>query len=129
MPEAAAPGLRAWVVFTGKTELKRLRWLKRGFRHCYLLFHDGRGWYSFDPLAHCTEFAVHSQLEAGFDLPLWLARRGLTVVPAAIETPPPRPAPLMPFTCVEAVKRLLGIRDRRVFTPWRLYRYLSARAL
>ncbi len=31
----------------------------------------------------------------------------------------------MPFTCVEAAKRVLGLHDRRVVTPWQLYRRLS----
>ena len=35
-----------------------------------------------------------------------------------------RPAPLMVFTCVEAVKRVLGLHRRLVFTPWQLYRHL-----
>jgi hypothetical protein len=35
-----------------------------------------------------------------------------------------RPAPLAPFTCVEAAKRVLGLHDRRVVTPWQLYRRL-----
>ena len=33
--------------------------------------------------------------------------------------------PIMPFTCVEVVKQVLGINDWRVFTPYQLYRRLT----
>ena len=35
------------------------------------------------------------------------------------------PAPIGIFTCVEVVKRILGIHARRIFTPWQLYHYLT----
>ncbi|MCD8496748.1 MAG: hypothetical protein LRZ85_00855 [Alphaproteobacteria bacterium] len=34
----------AYVVFTGRTDLPWLRWLKPGFRHCFVLLNDGRQW-------------------------------------------------------------------------------------
>jgi len=33
-------------------------------------------------------------------------------------------APWMPFSCVEAVKRVLGIHKSFILTPWQLYRFL-----
>ncbi|MDP4795541.1 MAG: hypothetical protein NWR87_01390 [Rhodospirillales bacterium] len=33
--------------------------------------------------------------------------------------------PLSPYSCVEAVKRVLGIRDRWVMTPWQLRKYIE----
>ena len=36
-----------------------------------------------------------------------------------------KPAPFMLFTCVEAVKRVLGIHRRGIVTPWQLYRHLT----
>ena len=32
---------------------------------------------------------------------------------------------LRPFTCVEVVKRVLGIKRWSIFTPYQLYRYLK----
>lgn len=115
----------AFVVFSGQTEIRWLKtFLKPGFRHCFLIFREGSGWVSFDPLAHRTEIRFHD-LPEGFDLAGWLAGQDLIAVPATFAEPPARPAPLMPFTCVEAVKRALGIHSRRILTPWRLYRYLT----
>lgn len=119
--------LQAFAVFSGQTDLPWLHVLKPGFRHCFALLHDGRQWLSYDPLASYTELAVH-RVPPEFDLPGWLAGRGLTVVPAPV-LKGRKPAPLMPFTCVEAVKRVLGIHARRVLTPWQLYRFLTRQTI
>ncbi|NCC21929.1 MAG: hypothetical protein EOM26_05630 [Alphaproteobacteria bacterium] len=118
--------MAAYVVFTGETDLHWLRlFLKPGYRHCFLILHDGRRWVSLDPLAHCTELTVYHHLPGDFDLPDWLAERGLVVVPARLERSDRRPAPAMVFTCVEAVKRVLGLHARYVLTPWQLCRHLQ----
>ncbi|MFA5592593.1 MAG: hypothetical protein WC989_04685 [Micavibrio sp.] len=119
---------KAWVVFSGSTEITWLRFLKPGFRHCYVLINDGERWTSLDPLSHVTEVSVHHHVPADFDLPGWLAARGNRVVKAPMRRDLTRPAPFMLFTCVEAVKRVLGIHRRLVVTPWQLYRHLTCAA-
>ena len=116
---------KAWVVFTGKTDLPWLRILKPGFRHCYVLLNDGERWISLDPLSNYMDVSVHHHVPAEFDLPRWLKTRGHTVVRAETQRIK-KEAPWMIFTCVEAVKRTLGIHDRFIFTPWQLYRRLMA---
>lgn len=115
----------AWVVFTGETDWPWLRLLRRGFRHCFIILNDGRGWVSLDPLLNHTDVQVYRHLPADFDLPGWLKGRGLLVMPADLDRTKKRPAPLMLFTCVEAVKRVLGLHARFVLTPWQLYRHLQ----
>lgn len=112
----------AWVVFSGRTDLAWLKILKPGFRHCYLLLNDGRHWLSFDPLSNYTDINVHD-LPSGFNLPLWLRDRGHIVLQASIRRSL-KPAPWMPFTCVEAVKRVIGLHARHIITPWQLYRHI-----
>lgn len=114
---------RAWVVFSGEAELAWLRLLRPGFRHCFVALNDGRHWITIDPLSPFTDVAVPS-VPADFDLPDWFRRQGMTVVPGGLRRGLTRPAPWAPFTCVEAVKRVLGIQDRFVLTPWQLYRHL-----
>lgn len=115
----------AFVAF-GEARLPWLRWLKPGFRHCFLILNDGRHWLTLDPMAGWTELAVQP-VPAAFDLVEWYRRRGFLVVPARLC---PRPAggalTLAPFTCVEAVKRALGLRAWRVLTPHQLFRHLLA---
>jgi hypothetical protein len=118
-------GLSAWVVFTGETDLPWLCFLKPGFRHCFVLMHDGKHWISVDPLANHTEVTVH-HVPSDFNLPEWLAKRGQKVVRAQVCRTRMRVAPVGLFTCVEAVKRVLGLHDGLILTPWQLYRRLVA---
>lgn len=117
---------KAWVVFSGQSELPWLQFLKPGFRHCYVILNDGERWISIDPLSHFTEVMVHHHLPMDFDLPHWLRGRGLKVIQAPDHTVPRKTAPFMPFTCVEAVKRVLGMHERFIFTPWQLYSHLTS---
>lgn len=123
--EQNKPSYQAWVMFSGKTELWWLKFLKPGFRHCYLLLNDGQRWVSYDPLSPHTEIAVHYHVPADFDLPGWLVQREQIAVPAALTWEKRKPAPLMLFNCVEAVKRVLGLHKRDIITPWQLYQYLK----
>jgi hypothetical protein len=114
----------AWVVFSDETDLPYLKILRHGFRHCYLLMSDGQKWFSVDPLSHMTQIGFHSFTEP-FNLPLWLKSQGHTVVKVALEEPKERTSPLMVMTCVETVKRVLGIQNRWLITPWQLYRHIQ----
>jgi hypothetical protein len=118
----AAPRPDAWVVFADEVRVPWLRMLRPGFRHCFLLLRQEPGlWITMDPAAGWTQIAVHPAhaLDARYEA------AGLTVVRA----PPPmartRPAPVALFTCVEAVKRALGIHARLIVTPYQLYRHLQ----
>ncbi|MEM6781027.1 MAG: hypothetical protein AAF569_04105 [Pseudomonadota bacterium] len=116
---------KAWVMFSGKTDLRWLNVLKPGFRHCYVLLNDGQRWISYDPLSPHTEIIAHHHIPAEFDLPSWLKQRGQISVFANIQWDLKKPAPVMFFTCVEAVKRVLGLHQFFIFTPWQLYRHLT----
>ena len=113
---------KIWVVFSGQTDLPWLKCLKSGFRHCFVVMHDGRHWVSVDPMANYMEVTVH-QTAGDFDFIGWIQNSGLAVVRANIRYHS-KPAPIMPLTCVEAVKRILGLRRRLIITPWQLYKFL-----
>lgn len=115
---------RALVVFSGGTDLRWLGLLKRGFRHCFVALDDGARWITVDALSHRTEIVVHD-LPPGFDLAGYYRRKGLVVVEAVPRPVARRPAPPEPHSCVGSIKRLLGIRARRIVTPWQLYRFLE----
>lgn len=118
---------KAWVVFSGQTEISWLRFLKPGFRHCYVLLNDGERWTSVDPLSHVMEVSTHHHVPADFDLPGWLESRGNRVVSAHLRRDITKAAPFMLFTCVEAVKRVLGVHSRKIVTPWQLYNHLKTK--
>ena len=114
----------AIVAFSGATDIRWLRVLRRGFRHVFVALNDGTHWITYDPLSHRTEVAIQP-VGAAFDLASYYRRKGLRVIEL---TPPPvvpRPAPIALCTCVEGAKRVLGIHHPLVLTPWQLYRHLS----
>ena len=115
---------KAWIVFTNQTDLPLLSFLKDGFRHCFVVLHEGDRWISIDPMAHHMVIDVHDMPES-FDMPAYLHQQGYQVIEAVLRSPPLRPAPWMFFTCVEVCKRMLGIHKFAIFTPWQLYRYLK----
>ena len=115
---------KAWVVFSGKADVAWLRLLKPGFRHCFVLLHDGRHWLSVDPMLNYMD-VQYQKVPSDFDVADWLKERGNIVLSAPICRDKNVPAPWSPFTCVEAVKRVLGIHARWVFTPWQLYKFLE----
>ncbi|GAA0603553.1 hypothetical protein [Caenispirillum bisanense] len=120
----AGSGTPALVVFTDHTDLPWLRLLRPGFRHCFAVVQANGAWVIVDPLSHCTTLQVVPEL-AGWQPQAWFRHHGLTVVTTEVRQPPHRLAPWRPYTCVEAVKRLLGLRLPGVFTPWQLYRALQ----
>jgi hypothetical protein len=112
-----------WIAFTGKADLRLLKILKPGFRHCFALMRANGCWVLVDPMLHKMDVTL-TECEADFDLPGYMRARGYRVVRAPVLAPPARPALPSPFTCVETMKRLIGLHDFRVFTPWQLYRRL-----
>lgn len=116
-----------WVVFTDETVLTFTRFLKPGFRHCYVMFRDGNEWVSIDPTANYLSVGVIRLLPEGFDLPNWVRSHDQIVVRAYPERPRDNiPFPFGPYSCVEVVKRFLGIDSPLTVTPYQLYRKLTA---
>lgn len=119
----SAASRKALVVF-GETEIKGLRFLKKGFRHCFALIEDQAGWAVYNPLSHYTEIKLYPGMKAD-DLIRFYGGLGYTVVESRVREPKKKMAPFSPFTCVEAVKRALGIQARFIVTPWQLFRFLT----
>jgi len=115
---------RALVMFSGRSDLKRLAWLKPGFRHCFAAIECDRHWVLYNPLSHSTEIALLGTIDPDA-LATWYRDQGCRVVPWVRRPAPLMPAPFGFYTCVEAVKRLLGIHARLVLTPWNLYNFLK----
>jgi hypothetical protein len=117
----------ALVVFVGRTTLWWLRAFRRGYRHCFAVVQTDRGWVVHDPLSHRTEISLLDAVPAA-DLIAGYRRQGCTAVITELRSPPRRMAPLGLHTCVESVKRVLGLHDRWLITPRQLYRALTTEA-
>ncbi|MEL3889541.1 hypothetical protein V6B08_04675 [Ferrovibrio sp. MS7] len=132
-PVAAQPITLAVIVFADQTGLWWLRWLRPGFRHCYAFYRHSAGWLRLDPLSHRLDLDFRpgsgdATLDA-LDLAARLRLEGRLALTVPVRPAPPRLAPPLPFSCVEAVKRLLGIHSWSVCTPWQLFLFLRKYSL
>lgn len=115
--------MRAIVVFHDKGAGFWPRLFGRpGFRHCFVALNDGRAWTVIDPGSRGTR--ISAAVAGGHDLPGFYRRQGFTVLEAQVSESAGA-YPVWFFTCVEAVKRVLGIRGWWLWTPYQLYRRLS----
>lgn len=114
------------VVFVGHTECRHLRWLKQGFRHCFVALRSGGRWIICDSLKDRLECML-VDLPSDFDLPQFYQQRGHTVLVGQsslqMATGSTLPEPL---TCVTVAKRIIGIRSFWTFTPWQLFCLLTS---
>lgn len=112
------------IVIFGPSQLPYLKVLRDGYQHCMIAVQSGPAWQLIDPLSNAfyvTELGIahpdeiiSSFVEQGFDAVATQRR-----APVAAEMP------LGMFTCVEVVKRVLGLRNRWIMTPWQLRRAIS----
>lgn len=111
------------MLFGGDTQLRCLRILQPGFRHCLVAVSIGTSWVIIDPLSHKTALSVAEGFSAD-ELVRWYEGQGLKAVRTVVREAPAKLAPLAPATCVEAVKRVLGIHAWSILTPRQLHDYL-----
>ena len=114
----------AVVVFGDQTDLRWLRFLKPGFRHCFVLLELDDGWVTVDSLAHWLHIAVIPPVPVS-EVSEWYRNHGYCVVTTRHGQPARTPVPPSPFTCVEAVKRALGIHECAIWTPYQLWKRLN----
>lgn len=113
----------AVVVFAGGTAKRWLCLLRPGFRHCFVAVPIGDGWIVVDPLSHKTSLAMVEGYTAQ-ELAGWYESHGMIAIVTMVRDAPPKLAPVGLTTCVETVKRVLGIHARSVMTPHQLYEYI-----
>lgn len=119
MSENLYSGVRVMVVFSGQTDLWWLKFLRRGFRHCFVVMNLNDRWVAIDPMAHHLEVSV-PDVPVSFDLKGWFEESGMLVVETYIRIPERRCYP--PFFC--PVSRWLNgcwVSMRRSFLPPRSF--------
>ena len=103
--------------------------MRRGFRHCFAALRDATGWSVLDPLSGRL-VVCRLDLPAGFDLPGFYARAGLTVTGPFSPAEPRRSwwPPLLPYNCVAVCRAALGPAAPFAVTPYGLFRSLHKNA-
>lgn len=109
------------VVFERNTNIRFLQILKEGFRHCFVVIRQKDGWLEINPLSNRLLVIFHPDNGKNMFPEFLLNRKKFLFIEAEVQDVPQKCAPLFFFTCVEFVKRLLGIHDFFVITPYQLY--------
>ena len=113
------------------TDAERPRWLRifaKGFRHCFALVCSSGRWVVINPMSHWTDVVVLTESADGAtadEMVRTLEERGFAAVACAVAEPARRASLPSPFTCVEVVKRILGIQKPLVLTPRQLFRFIE----
>ncbi len=107
----------AYVAFGGNPTHWWTRFLKKGFYHCALLIGNGFEWILIDPVMHYTDLILMHQRHA----PQILKNKGYRLIRTTLNVPEKISFHLRPTTCVETVKRFLGLTNPKIWTPYQLY--------
>jgi hypothetical protein len=115
-----------YIVYENNISLWWLKFLKKGFRHCYILvnYKDENIWIKLDPLSniilldmkrYVRNFDYINYLSTNSDIHLQKVKVGNILN---------KPMNLSIFSCVSFVKRFLGIRSNAILTPYQLYKFI-----
>ena len=115
----------ALVIFEHRNVRGLLRLLADGFRHCFCILEEGDHWTVCDPLK--GGIVVHSVdgYGAGTLVAHFVNSSCHVAVGPASPVPTEARFALAPLTCVEFVKRAIGIREGGIWTPRQLYGHLG----
>ena len=114
----------AIVVFEDRRARGVLRLLETGFRHCFCLLRIDEHWLLCDPLKGGIRLDLLPAYDSG-DLVRHFAAGGRrALIGSTLHDVPTGRLGLRPMTCVEIVKRALGIVAPGVITPLQLHRKL-----
>lgn len=111
----------AIVGFGGEPRLWWMKFLKKGFYHCFVVLGNGFEWILIDPLAHFTDTIILKNV----DVKGYLSSKGYKLVTATPQIPAYSKPKFAFHTCVENVKRLLGIKNPYILTPYQLFCFLD----
>lgn len=112
------------VVFTDRTDVWWLKFLRRGFRHCFICIRFANQWIAVEPMLHRVEI-TRLDLPDSVNLQRWFEDEGdISVSLHPLDAPEAKPLTPAFITCVELVKRVLGLRRAFILTPYQLYTHL-----
>lgn len=116
-----------YVVFEDSDSLWWLRFLKKGFRHCYILLtsRENNLMILLNPRSNKTDVQLFSNCDTDEAIRLFATEKEHTILRVHLAQTPLKCAPIMFFTCVEFVKRILGIHDFSIITPYQLYKKIK----
>jgi hypothetical protein len=115
----------ALVVFEHRPGRGILRLLSPGYRHCFCLLRVPEGWLLVDPLKTCTSFDTIPSLTIAVLVQSYVATGRRVIAGFTRRESGPCAWSPRPMTCVESVKRLVGVAAPGVWTPRQLFLRLT----
>ena len=112
------------IVVFGSSSLRYLQVLKTGYQHCSVITQDYGLWHMMDPLSNGTHITVLGEARPE-EIVQSFRDDGYDAIAVQRASPKYKEMPWSPYTCVEAVKRVLGMHNRWVVTPWQLRQSFS----
>jgi len=113
----------SWIIFSNDTDIRMLKIFKRGFRHCFMMMQQGDRWVLIDPRSNKTDVQILPHPKS-FNFPRYYMEQGKTVVKIPDITVPNKIMSPFPVSCVETLKRMIGLHSWWVMTPYQLYKKL-----
>ncbi len=114
---------RILVIFSGISSLWYLKFLKNGFKHCFVIIEDGDGSLLLDSLSVGVNLCrINCDID---EVRNWYEDNDFRVL--EVKNSDERESVglmLGIFTCVEMVKHVIRLRKASVLTPYQLYRYM-----
>ena len=110
-----------WIVFSNDTDIACLKILKRGFRHCFMVMQQDSRWVLIDPRSNKTDIQILPH-PPHFNFPRYFTEQGKTVLKVPNIIAPQKIMTPFPVSCVEGIKRLIGLHHFWVITPHQLYK-------
>ena len=112
---------KAIVGFGGKPTLWWMHFLKKGFYHCFVALGRQNEWLIIDPLLHFTDVIMLRDV----NIYSFFKKRGYRFIEVPLNEPHYKRLRVMPYTCVETVKRFIGVEKSMILTPYGLFCYLN----
>lgn len=113
----------AWIIFSNDTDIRLLKMFRQGFRHCFMMMQQDDRWVLIDPRSNKTDVQILLHPKS-FNFPRYYVEQGKTVLKIPMIATPQKIMSPFPVSCVETLKRMIGLHAWFVFTPYQLYKKL-----
>ena len=113
----------AYVAFGGNPTHWWTKFLKKDFYHCLLIMGNGFEWILIDPIWNYTDLIyIRNKNILSF-----FKEKGYCLVRTTPQLTSAQKGHFRPLTCVEIVKRFLGISNPKIWTPHQLYQFILSK--
>ena len=113
----------AYVAFGGNVTHWWTKFLKMGFYHCFLIMGNGFDWILIEPVWNYTDLIFIRNK----NLLHIIKKKGYQLLHTTPHLALNQKGYFRPHTCVEVVKRLLGISNPKIWTPYQLFLFILSK--